>query len=1170
MPINASLFAHIENDSSLTGTYGLEGNDFRHTVAYLNNYCSWLQATKKTILPAYQALNRQLHELAQIEQQCNSTHQVTDVTLYLHTITMQLAQRILNLAQNDSILIPGGWNNNSTVHRMIYQIRRHQQGYHFIVVNSGEGLQYHAKQSTPEKERYNPAKIWQLPDLNTPQEQEELAYFIQRLLKPLCSSNHQGHKKQTDHSVLYEEILPSISYIGGEEIDANRTIPKHAYTGGQLSGTCTQRVLHQLFKIHSPTKQEYQRFIFAFKHYALLDYFKSLSHITPEIATQLQLAIINNLKILNTPELFQPKVVASYTRTLKQLNNEIKQNTCSVMRDKQKIDTSSYNTLIQHFEDAAFLRLEHHTHHTLIHVPRYNLKFIQKKGYLIHQETKEQVLDVPSPIATQIAGLLLYNKKHEQIRYLIPITRVYATTDNAKIGAFYPVVHDISRIIAQTTLSAYWAKLPPAHIPLWHDTSSERYISIPFKDGKLITKTRAEALYLAYLYLATHQPEHAWHILDACNNLSGDPDELQFIHWICEDLPHILTQQTHNILSTQARKETPPYVACQLKALSLLCHHLQQHGAYPLTAQPQAIDCANAVYEALQRTALIRFIDTIPNTVCYLFSRLQAMRRHLEPLYTLSPSERYNLLDYYYQTQPKELLRGTLGYEWLTLHYEQLCAKYDALNNEQNTSPTQQNKIPPIQDAMEQLPVIYARTTHIIVHNIRVIVPIKSALKKELLSASCLSIVEQWEQCLPGERVNITEIEKAMACLSSVVDDNEFLIHVPAYVQLALNRTTAIEQAKYVQLRQSLIDFCVKTLKANHMMPLHQQDNNILLLCSILYGLIHQTGLSLTADYTLKELIAHLAQNTPPLLHINQAQDIYQMPLLLPIQLERLSTSHPLPADLLAVILDHPLCATKHLHRLLAHHQEYLHPIVEHFLMQQSMNHERLIALAPLVDEPSLLEQLLDHPQMDHQIAGKLMTKKSFSGRIKDWPWLQATQLIALLDVSTVYQYFYKILTHPTLTSAQRAQWLKNLETEQQQREQAQPQDRLSHTVRRLQLKAYSHAIKTLTEPRYQQVAKTAFELSQTLQKLMHQHQHQAIQSTEFKEACQEAIRQAEPILNEHRGYKKILKDIINVLLTTLPWLSHRQCRFFQVNTASMILANDIFAACDIPIDQGF
>ncbi|WP_158617445.1 hypothetical protein [Legionella sp. km772] len=39
MPIDASLFAHIQNDSSLSGTYALQGNRFINTVGYFNNSC---------------------------------------------------------------------------------------------------------------------------------------------------------------------------------------------------------------------------------------------------------------------------------------------------------------------------------------------------------------------------------------------------------------------------------------------------------------------------------------------------------------------------------------------------------------------------------------------------------------------------------------------------------------------------------------------------------------------------------------------------------------------------------------------------------------------------------------------------------------------------------------------------------------------------------------------------------------------------------------------------------------------------------------------------------------------------------------------------------------------------------------------------------------------------
>ena len=50
---------------------------------------------------------------------------------------------------------------------------------------------------------------------------------------------------------------------------------------------------------------------------------------------------------------------------------------------------------------------------------------------------------------------------------------------------------------------------------------------------------------------------------------------------------------------------------------------------------------------------------------------------------------------------------------------------------------------------------------------------------------------------------------------------------------------------------------------------------------------------------------------------------------------------------------------------------------------------------------------------------------------------------------------------------------------------------------------------------------------------------------------CKKAIEQAMPILNEHRGYKQVLVDIINIILAalTLKPLWSNNWRFFVVNT---------------------
>ena len=49
MLIDASLFAHIENDSSLSGTYNLQGMHFIHTTQYLKEYLEHLKSTGEPI-----------------------------------------------------------------------------------------------------------------------------------------------------------------------------------------------------------------------------------------------------------------------------------------------------------------------------------------------------------------------------------------------------------------------------------------------------------------------------------------------------------------------------------------------------------------------------------------------------------------------------------------------------------------------------------------------------------------------------------------------------------------------------------------------------------------------------------------------------------------------------------------------------------------------------------------------------------------------------------------------------------------------------------------------------------------------------------------------------------------------------------------------------------------
>ncbi len=327
MPIiDASLFAHIENDAHLAGTYGLEGNHFSVTTKNLESYLNYLKSEKIEFPAEYAFLYDDIHYLVEIQLRLDEISLSNQWLEEINLLGSQSAERILQLAVGEIISLPGGWTNSLGGHKVIYEFIRTTDGYQFRVINSGDGLHYHAKKSSPEKELYNPLKCWIFPNPDSPKQQNELGLFIGRLLKAQLPAKLQ--KKPVTSKVLYQEILPTISYINAIEIEAPE-LSDFCYTGGQLSGTCPQRCIHQKIKLKSPSAEKYIRFIFGFKLWTLFVYseacFNNEQPLTSAVRDQINLAIENNFKILNTEDLFNNDEFDHHYKKLrilqKKLNN---------------------------------------------------------------------------------------------------------------------------------------------------------------------------------------------------------------------------------------------------------------------------------------------------------------------------------------------------------------------------------------------------------------------------------------------------------------------------------------------------------------------------------------------------------------------------------------------------------------------------------------------------------------------------------------------------------------------------------------------------------------------------------------------------------------------------------------------------------------------------------
>lgn len=328
MKINSSLFAHINNDAYLTGTSGLQGRHFFETISYLKKYLDHLKTAQDSFPNEYDALLNNLNYLVEVESWLKLPSQTPSIDNYSRSIALKISQ----LNPNERIFLPGGWCGKikDSSHALIYEFKRlSQDDYHFTVINAGDGAQYHGIKSRLDKELYNPTKIWKINANLLQQRLQALQHFIARLLIAMLPNHPDYGTTAMTGKKLYEEVLPNISFLDAKEQDANQLVSEDFYTGGQLSGTCAQRSLHQMLKISSPNLATYKRFILGFKLFSFFDYLHEWETnnqpITPDVIMQMNWALDNNIKILNTPNLFTFEEKNNYEKEFVKIKHKIQQ-----------------------------------------------------------------------------------------------------------------------------------------------------------------------------------------------------------------------------------------------------------------------------------------------------------------------------------------------------------------------------------------------------------------------------------------------------------------------------------------------------------------------------------------------------------------------------------------------------------------------------------------------------------------------------------------------------------------------------------------------------------------------------------------------------------------------------------------------------------------------------
>ncbi len=83
------------------------------------------------------------------------------------------------------------------------------------------------------------------------------------------------HTVEINAAFLYLNVFEKFQFLDAEIMEPDEDAYQF-YTGGQLSGTCAQRSIHQMLKCRFKSVDDYRKFIFSFKDYALDKYIKTL------------------------------------------------------------------------------------------------------------------------------------------------------------------------------------------------------------------------------------------------------------------------------------------------------------------------------------------------------------------------------------------------------------------------------------------------------------------------------------------------------------------------------------------------------------------------------------------------------------------------------------------------------------------------------------------------------------------------------------------------------------------------------------------------------------------------------------------------------------------------------------------------------------------------------
>ncbi|MBS0290586.1 MAG: DUF3638 domain-containing protein, partial [Proteobacteria bacterium] len=346
VPLSLSLFAHINNDAHLVGTRTLQGQEFGTTIGYLATFVNDAKAGKTSIDPTLlgsplAGLNQKLNDLVIVKKDMDELIK----KIYFFTENLEKArqdaysqftktlankiQALPNEGNENGMFIPGGWA-GSPGHAMIYEFRKNKEGdLYFLIYNTGDGLKFHKIIPGLDKNRRIPVKCFKIPkdSLNDNDLSQFLTELIKCKIKPLITSTDVKKNRIYDADRLYNQVIPTIAYLNGQEIEPSEvdTRLNEIMTVGQRSGTCTEKVLHELTKLSFTDKKSHMLFLFALKKYSINQFFQENKNNLTELSQEhINLAIENLSRIIEKNyHVFTPEQIEENYQFIKNIKDQL-------------------------------------------------------------------------------------------------------------------------------------------------------------------------------------------------------------------------------------------------------------------------------------------------------------------------------------------------------------------------------------------------------------------------------------------------------------------------------------------------------------------------------------------------------------------------------------------------------------------------------------------------------------------------------------------------------------------------------------------------------------------------------------------------------------------------------------------------------------------------------